>query len=97
MKPVRFHPEAQLEMMESARYYEAQQEGLGKRFLAEIQSAIRRIAINPAMFHQVQADIRRCCISRFPYGIVFREAPAEIEIVAIIHFKRRPGYWSSRI
>jgi hypothetical protein len=30
MKPVRFHPEAQIELVESARYYETQRKGLGK-------------------------------------------------------------------
>jgi toxin ParE1/3/4 len=97
MRPVFFHPDAQSEMAASARYYESQRAGLGKRFLAEIQSAIQHIELNPTMFYQVEAGIRRCCVPRFPCGIVFRETPSEIEILAILHFKRRPGYWKSRI
>jgi hypothetical protein len=33
MKPVRFHPEAEAEMMSAAKFYETQQQYLGKRFL----------------------------------------------------------------
>lgn len=34
MIPIRFHPEAEAEMMSAAKYYESQQKDLGKRFLA---------------------------------------------------------------
>ena len=40
MKPIKFHPEAELEMNRSARYYEEKQANLGKRFLSEVQGAI---------------------------------------------------------
>lgn len=34
MKPVRFHPDADSEMVDAAVWYESRQEDLGKRFLA---------------------------------------------------------------
>ena len=45
MKPLRYHPDAEAEMAGTAVYYEAQQENLGKRFLAAMQDALNRIAI----------------------------------------------------
>ena len=36
MKPIRFHPDAEAEMLEAATYYEAQQRDLGRRFLASV-------------------------------------------------------------
>lgn len=50
MKPVRFHPEAELEMVEQARYYETKQEGLGKRFLESVQASCRQIQLFPHIF-----------------------------------------------
>jgi len=44
---VRFHPEAETEMIEAAVYYEDRQADLGKRFLASVQDAINNIVINP--------------------------------------------------
>ena len=36
MNPFRFHPEAELEMNQTAAWYESQQKTLGKRFLASV-------------------------------------------------------------
>jgi hypothetical protein len=35
-------------------------------------------------------------LRRFPYLIVFREGMEGIEIVAVAHGRRRPGYWRDR-
>jgi hypothetical protein len=39
MNPVRFHPEAEAEMLSAAKFYEIQQKDLGKRFLASVQDS----------------------------------------------------------
>jgi hypothetical protein len=33
----------------------------------------------------------------YPYFVVFRELPRKIEIIAVAHAKRRPGYWLKRL
>lgn len=48
MRRVLFHPDAQAEMVASAKYYEAEQEGLGKRFLEAVNAATRRAALSPS-------------------------------------------------
>jgi plasmid stabilization system protein ParE len=40
---------------------------------------------------------RRILLNRFPYFIVFRERLHDIQIIAIAHAKRRPGYWTKRL
>jgi hypothetical protein len=47
MRTIRFHPQAQIEMVASAKYYEAEQEGLGKRFLEAVNAATRRASLYP--------------------------------------------------
>jgi len=42
-------------------------------------------------------NTRRVVLSRFPYIVVFRETVTEIEIVAVAHGRRRPGYWRERL
>ena len=97
MKPVKFFSEAEMEMRESSKYYESQQNDLGKRFLNSIENAIKHIQINPKIFQKVRKNIRRCQTKVFPYGIIFREQDDQIEIIAIIHLKRKPGYWKNRL
>jgi len=40
---------------------------------------------------------RRVRTKRFPYAIVFIELPKTIRVIAIMHERRRPGYWKNRI
>ena len=49
MKTVRFHPEAEAEMIEAAVWYESQQATLGKRFVTTVQDALNRMEAKPAI------------------------------------------------
>ena len=97
MKHVKFHPEAESEMGASAQYYEEKQVGLGKRFLESVYTAIRRVCLMPSMYQHVGGDIQICNVERFPFCVVFRNGKTYIGIVAVIHSKRRPGYWKDRV
>jgi len=97
MKRVLFHPEAKNEMIDAARYYDVQKQGLGRRYLTAVQATIRRIQQVPGSFPKLDESIRRGRVERFPLGIIFREMDDHIEIIAIIHFRRQPGYWKKRV
>jgi len=71
--------------------------GLEKRFLEALQDAITRIRRNPLIHRRVEGEIRKCRILRFPYGVIYRlDETDRIEIIAVMHLRRRPGYWKSR-
>jgi plasmid stabilization system protein ParE len=96
MKPLKFHPDADAEMMGSAIYYESQQTDLGKRFLSSVQNSLTHIQINPALYPLVHLDVRKCITIDFPYNILFREQEGRIEIMAVMHQHRHPDYWRNR-
>jgi plasmid stabilization system protein ParE len=56
---------------------------------------IDRLVESPKQFPLVGYGARRALIKDFPYAVIFREAK-KIQIVAIAHGKRRPGYWRKR-
>jgi plasmid stabilization system protein ParE len=91
-----FHPEARTEFLESIRYYEAQRPGLGQRFLGPIRETIRRIQDRPSMYRVVSETRRQCRVPRFPFGIIYRTENHRIEIIAVMHPHRKPGYWRDR-
>jgi len=97
MIPIRFHPEADAEMMSAANYYETQQKDLGKRFLASVQDALNRIQVNPLLYQEIEAGVRRCLTMTFPFGVVFRIMPNQYVIIAVMHLHREPGYWKNRV
>ena len=47
MLPVRFTEAARTELIEAQDWYEAQAPGLGRRFRAEINDVVQRMADNP--------------------------------------------------
>ncbi len=96
MKAVRFHSDAVSEMVAAAAYYETQQPDLGRRFLTAVQDAVNRIAVNPHLFPTVDLDVRRCLTKTFPFGVLFRDRPDAIVIMAVMHLHRDPDYWKTR-
>jgi plasmid stabilization system protein ParE len=96
MKAIKFHPDAESEMISAAGYYERQQPGLGRRFLATVQDSINRILCNPHLYPVVELNVRRCLTKTFPFGVLFREMPERIVIMAVMHLHRDPDYWKNR-
>ena len=96
MKIVKFHPEAEAEMIEAAAYYEGQQHGLGRRFLGSVQDALTRIVASPHLYPIVDLDVRRCLTKTFPFGVLFRIQLGKIVIMAVMHLNRDPDYWKGR-
>ena len=97
MIPVRFHPEADAEMMSAAKFYETRQKDLGRRFLASVQDALNRIQVNPLLYQEIEDGVRRCLTTMFPFGVVFRIMRNQYVIIAVMHLHRDPGYWKQRL
>ena len=66
MKVVKFHPDAESEMIDTAIYYEAQQSDLGRRFLAVVQDAVNRILLNSHLYPVVELNVQQCLTKTFP-------------------------------
>jgi plasmid stabilization system protein ParE len=96
MTAVRLLREAEEELRAAAKFYEAEQSGLGRALLQEVRRALRFIAEYPLAARIERAEIRVRSIARFPYRIYYRARPEEILVVAVGHRHRRPGFWRSR-
>lgn len=88
---------AEREMIDAALYYDAQASGLGNDFLNEIDTAIKRILDFPDASPVAEREIRRHLVGRFPYAVLYRQDSEEIVILAIMHMRRHPNYWTDRI
>lgn len=92
-----FHPEAEAEFAEGVSYYEDCQAGLGLDFAREVNLAIRGAAGHPFLWRELQPDVRRCLVHRFPYGVLYAVQPDSILVLAIMHLHRDPDYWKERL
>ncbi|MCU0845840.1 MAG: type II toxin-antitoxin system RelE/ParE family toxin [Spirochaetes bacterium] len=93
---ISFHPGAVEELNASVDYYENLAEGLGVEFADEVFSGIELISRYPEAWSDLSCGLRRCLISRFPFGLIYRKDNDEIYILAIMQMNREPDYWKSR-
>jgi plasmid stabilization system protein ParE len=94
---VRFLKVAQAEVDDAFAWYETQSHGLGTQFLDDFDRTIRRIVAYPLASSAMKDDLRRCLLSRFPYGIIYGIDSETIVVVAVAHLHREPRYWIDRL
>ena len=92
-----FHPLTEREFIAAAGFYETRAPGLGADFIRQIKPAMSEIvARSKAGRLFAGTTIRRRLIQRFPFGVVYEIESANISIIAVMHLRRRPGYWQRR-
>jgi len=88
-------------MAAAARWYETQRPGLGTEFLGAVDTTVVQIAEAPRVGSPVprvsDQTIRRKAVRRFPYHVVYIELSDRLQILAVAHDRRRPGYWVGRL
>ena len=97
MKPVVYHPFALEELIQAAEYYEFRVEGLGERFLDEIDAAVADVTESSDRWPYFLLNTRKRLLDRFPYTVVYLDDSERIFILAVMHQRRRPGYWKKRL
>ena len=91
------HTEADEEFARAVRYYSEISPELGVRFYREMERLFLEICADPERFHRFDPPARRHFSHDFPYAAIFLAQPNSIWIVAVMHMKRRPGYWRERL
>jgi toxin ParE1/3/4 len=92
-------PEAEAELQSAAIWYVGKRPGLGIEFVAIVDKAFQSTLENPEAYPVWRPDrpYRKRLLKRFPYVVFFGIDAATIEIIAVAHAKRRPGYWLDRL
>ena len=96
-KEIHFHPEVAQEIKSSYDWYESKVNGLGKKFLDELESGFLSIQTFPNIWANFQYGFKRYLLGNFPFSILYKEAPEKIIIIAVMHNSRKPNYWMERI
>ena len=96
VKPVVFHPEAVAEAEAAIAWYRERSRRAADALVSDLEKGIEAIQKAPQRWPEFEHNCRRFPLVRFPYLIVCRETTANIEIVAVAHGRRWPGYWRSR-
>ena len=97
MKPIRLHAAARHETRQAAHFYDGRQPGLGRQWLEVVESAFQRIRRDPTIGRRDVAGTRRYRLARFPYFIIFIDKDDHVFVVTVMHERREPDYWKSRL
>ncbi len=94
--PVGFHPAALEESTAAEAWYRERSATAAMAFIAEIDRAVAQIGDAPQRWARHTHGTRRFVLRRFPFSLIYRVGSSDIEIIAVAHGRRRPGYWKGR-
>jgi plasmid stabilization system protein ParE len=92
-----FHAEADEELQHAIEIYQAESLELGLRFYRAVFAAVARIEAHPRTWPRLRGGARKCLVEDFPYKLLYTVEPDRLQVVAVMHGKRAPDYWTERV
>jgi toxin ParE1/3/4 len=93
---VRFHAEAKAEVLEARAWYAERSEIAARAFATEVAWAVREIGSVPEKWKRHVYGTRRFMLPNFPFSVIYRVHENAVQVIALAHHRRQPGYWRSR-
>ena len=91
------HPAALAELKSAVAWYLERNETAALNFVAEVDRAIDLVIASPGRWPRSERGTRKFVMQRFPFAIVYREKETVVQVLAVAHGHRRPGYWKDRL
>jgi plasmid stabilization system protein ParE len=93
-----FHDEATAEYEAAFDWYLERSPDAALEFDAEVDRALAQIIAAPRRWAAGPHGTRRFLLRKFPFTLIYRErASGNVQILAVAHTSRRPGYWKVRL
>jgi plasmid stabilization system protein ParE len=90
----RFTPEARVDLLAAADFYDMRKEGLGAEFAVDVGLALARVLEAPERWPEIERGVRRYRLDRFPYAVIYRiSSGSMVDIIAVFDLRREPGSW----
>lgn len=96
-REVVFHPAAEEDLRAAAERYAAIRPSLGAAFVDRVEVSVRRAGQAPMTGAPMGGQLRRLFVTRFPYYVIYLNDDSRVLILAVAHFRRRPGFWRIRV
>jgi plasmid stabilization system protein ParE len=84
------------EARKAYRWYLKRSPRAASRFRIALETSLDQIAESPDRWPMYLHGTRYRLLRRFPYIVVYRPIITGIQVIAVAHAKRRPGYWKRR-
>ncbi|HXM62463.1 MAG TPA: type II toxin-antitoxin system RelE/ParE family toxin [Terriglobales bacterium] len=96
-RAVELHREAAAEFDSAFDWYLERSPDAARKFDAEVDRALTQILRAPQRWAAGPHNTRKFLLRQFPFTLIYRErALGDIQVVAVAHTSRKPGYWKRR-
>lgn len=92
-----YHPAARAEVRRALKFYQKESLQAAEDFVAFLDDAIELVVSEPLIGHPFRGGCRRKVFTQFPYSLIYRLVGDDIQIVAVMHHRRKPDYWMKRV
>lgn len=91
------HPEAESDLRGAAEYYrERAGAAIAQAFFGDFEHSMTLLLEHPLLGALWLHGKRRLVMKHFPYSIIYTLVAQEIQVLAVAHQSRSPGYWRKR-
>ena len=98
IRVVELHEEAAAEYDAAFDWYLQRSPDAARKLDAEFERALAEIVRAPQRWASGPYSTRRFLLRKFPFLVIYRErASGDLQIAAVAHASRKPGYWKERI
>ena len=98
MNRVVHHPEAEDEFETAQIWYFSRSQRSAKRFTAAVDQVVEQFRVQPDRYPLYDSEFREAGMTDFPYSVVYRVlASGDVQVIAVAHASREPGYWRDRV
>lgn len=91
------HPAALEELKSATSWYVDRSEAAALAFVADVDRAISLVMESPRRWPPGEYGTRKFILQRFPFALIYREQATGVQVLAVAHGHRRPGYWKNRL
>ncbi len=91
------HPACRAEIADALRWYRDKDARVGRRLHDAIEHAAEMVRAMPHTWPAYLYGTQRFITIGFSYSFVYRVNGSMIEVIALAHAKRKPGYWRDRL
>jgi toxin ParE1/3/4 len=95
---VELHGEAAAEYDAAFDWYLERSPEAALKFDAEVDRALSQILQAPQRWVAGPYQTRKFLLRQFPFTLIYRErVSGDIQVVAVAHTSRKPGFWRQRL
>jgi plasmid stabilization system protein ParE len=97
VKDLEFHPDAAAELLAAEQWYAERSIVASRSFIQESNLVFDRLQEAPERWPMSEDGTRRVLFGLFPLFVIYPVRADRVEVIAVAHQRREPGYWKYRL